>query len=413
MVSPIKSRLGLMMLLQYFIWGSWYVTLGTWLAALHFSGQQIGWVAGTTAIGAIVSPFFVGLVADRAFAAQKLLGVLHAIGALILFVTSYQSSFAPIYAAVLCYSLCYMPTLALTTSLAMRQIKDPKQEFGMIRALGTLGWIAAGLGIGASGLEATAVPMRVAATASLLMSLYCFTLPDTPPLARGTEFKWQHVIPLDSLRLLRRRSMAVFALASLLICIPLQFYYAFTNLYLNEIGIHNAAGKMTGGQMSELLCMLLIPWFFRRLGVKYMLALGMFAWTVRYGFFAFGNADALVWMLWLGILLHGICFDFFFVVGQIYIDREAPATLRAATQGLITCITYGAGMFIGAWLSGRVVDAYAFAGAGGSMTHDWHSIWMIAGICAAAVLVLFLFTFSERRDAAAAPIATDPAARLI
>jgi nucleoside transporter len=402
MITMMKSRLSLMMLLQYFIWGAWYVTLGTWLAALHFSGQQIGWVAGTTAIGAIVSPFFVGLIADRAFAAQRLLGVLHALGAAILLLASWQSSFAPVYAAVLCYSLCYMPTLALTTSLAMRQMKDPKQEFGMVRVFGTLGWIIAGLVVGASGLEATAVPMRVAAAASLLMSFYCFTLPDTPPLARGTDFNWRHVIPLDSLRLLRRRSMAVFALASLLICIPLQFYYAFTNLYLNEIGIHNAAGKMTGGQMSELFCMLLIPWFFRRLGVKYMLGLGMLAWAARYVFFAFGNGDALLWMLWLGILLHGICFDFFFVVGQIYIDREAPATLRAATQGLITFITYGAGMFIGAWLSGRVVDAYALVGAGGSVTHDWQSIWLFAGICAAIVLALFLLTFSDKENAAVA-----------
>lgn len=400
MMTMMKSRLGLMMLLQYFIWGSWYVTLGTWLAALHFSGQQIGWIAGTTAIGAIVSPFFVGLIADRTFATQRLLGVLHALGAAILLFASAQSSFVPIYTAVLFYSLCYMPTLALTTSLTMRQIEDPKQEFGTIRVFGTLGWIVAGLVIGALGLEATAVPMRIAAATSLLMSFYCFTLPDTPPLARGTEFNWRHVIPLDAVRLLRRRSMAVFALASLLICIPLQFYYAFTNLFLNEIGIHNAAGKMTGGQMSELLCMLLIPWFFRRLGVKYMLGLGMLAWAVRYAFFAFGNSDSLLWMLWLGILLHGICFDFFFVVGQIYIDREAPATLRAATQGLITFITYGAGMFMGAWLSGRVVDAYALIGAGGAVTHDWQSIWMVAGICSAVVLVLFLLTFSDKENAA-------------
>jgi nucleoside transporter len=408
MITAIKSRLGVMMLMQYFIWGSWYVTLGTWLASLHFSGQQIGWVAGTTAIGAMVSPFFVGLIADRAFATQRLLGVLHALGAAILWHASRQSSFGPLYLAVLLYSLCYMPTLALTTSLAMRQVKDPKQEFGMVRVFGTLGWIVAGLAIGASGLEATAVPMRVAAAASLLMSLYSFTLPDTPPLARGTDFKWQHVIPRDALRLLRRRPIAVFALASLLICIPLQFYYAFTNLYLNEIGIHNAAGKMTSGQMSELFCMLLIPWFFRRLGVKYMLGVGMLAWAVRYGLFAFGNGGELSWMLWLGIVLHGICFDFFFVVGQIYIDREAPATLRAATQGLITFITYGAGMFIGAWLSGRVVDAYSRVGAAGLVSHDWQAIWLFAGIFAAIVLVLFLLTFSDRESDAIDKVAKDP-----
>jgi nucleoside transporter len=310
--------------------------------------------------------------------------------------TSWQLSFVSFYVAVLLYCLCYMPTLALTTSLAMRQVKDPQQEFGLIRLFGTIGWIVAGLIVGSLGVEATATPMRLAAAMSVLMSIYCFTLPDTPPLARGTDFKWRHVIPLESLQLLRGRSMAVFALASFLICIPLQFYYAFTNLFLNEVGVTNAAGKMTGGQMSELLCMLLIPWFFRKLGVKYMLGVGMLAWAVRYALFAFGNADALMWMLWLGIVLHGICFDFFFVVGQIYIDREAPTALRAATQGLITFITYGVGMFVGAWLSGRVVDAYAHIGAGGVVTHDWQSIWMFAGVCSAVVLVLFMLTFADK-----------------
>jgi nucleoside transporter len=410
-MMTIKPRLSLMMFLQFFIWGAWYVTLGTWLStALHFSDQQIGWAYGTTAIGAIVSPFFVGLIADRAFATQRLLGVLHLLGAALLLFASSQTSFLPLYVVVLLYALCYMPTLALTQSLAMRQMQDPKQEFGLVRVFGTLGWIVAGLVIGAMGLEATALPMRLAAAASLMMAAYCFTLPDTPPLARGSEFQWRHVVPLESLQLLRRRSMAVFALASLLICIPLQFYYAFTNLYLNEIGVHNAAGKMTGGQMSEVLCMLLIPWFFRRLGVKYMLALGMLAWVVRYAAFAYGNADALVWMLWLGIVLHGICFDFFFVVGQIYIDRESPPKLRAATQGLITFLTYGAGMFIGAWLSGRVVDAYALTGANGVVTHDWQAIWMFAGICAAAVLTLFLLAFSDRDSAAQGTGARGPQA---
>jgi nucleoside transporter len=400
-MNSMKMRLGVMMFLEFFIWGAWYVTLGTWLSkGVHFSDQQIGWAYGTTAIGAIVSPFFVGLVADRLFAAQRLLGVLHALGAGLLLLASTQTGFVSLYAVVLLYALCYMPTLALTASLAMRQIRDTKKEFGLIRVFGTIGWIVAGLVVGSLGVEATAMPMHLAAGASLLMAIYSFTLPDTPPLARGTQLSWSHVIPVESVRLLRRRSMAVFALASLLICIPLQFYYAFTNLYLNEIGVHNAAGKMTGGQMSEVLCMLLIPWFFRHLGVKWMLAVGMLAWVIRYVAFAYGNADALVWMLWLGIVLHGICFDFFFVVGQIYIDREAPPTLRAATQGLITFLTYGAGMFIGAWLSGRVVEAYTLVGADGAVAHDWRAIWLFAGLCAAVVLVFFLLAFTDKEQAA-------------
>jgi nucleoside transporter len=398
MTLSIKSRLGVMMFLQYFVWGAWYVTLGTWLAAgLHFSGQDIGLAAGTTAIGAIVSPFFVGLIADRWIAVQKALGVLHAAGAVLLFETSRQTAFGPLYVYVLLYSICYMPTLALTNALAFRQMREPQQEFGPIRVFGTIGWIVAGLLIGNLGIEATALPMRVAAGCSLLLALYCFTLPNTPPLEKATAFKLAQIIPADAIRLLRQRSMAVFAVASFLICIPLQFYYAFTNLYLNEIGIHNAAAKMTGGQMSEMLCMLLIPWFFRRLGVKYMLAVGMLAWALRYVLFAYGNGGSLMWMLWAGILVHGICYDFFFVVGQIYIDREAPEALRAATQGLITLITYGAGMLVGSWLSGRVVDAYARSGADGILTHDWRSIWMFSAGCAGVVLILFLGAFSDKR----------------
>lgn len=401
----MKWRLRLMMLFEFAIWGAWYVTVGTWLGqTLHFSGKEIGAVAGTTAIGAMISPLFVGLLADRLFDTRRVLAILHIVGAVLLVVAAQQSSFATVYGALLAYSLCYMPTLALTTSLAMRHITDPQEEFGAIRVFGTIGWIIMGLIVGAWGVEATASPLHLAAGLSLVMAVYCFTLPSTPPLARNTRFELRHALPLESLHLLRDRSMAVFALASFLICIPLQFYYAFTNLYLNEIGVVNAAGKMTGGQMSEILCMLLIPWFFRRLGVKYMLAVGMLAWVIRYAMFAFGGTGDLMWMLWLGIILHGICFDFFFVVGQIYIDREAPSALRAATQGLITFLTYGLGMFVGSWLSGVVVDTYVRTNAQGVATHDWHAIWSIAGACAAVVLVLFVLLFKDRKATAGSPV---------
>lgn len=401
----MKWRLRLMMLFEYAIWGAWYVTVGTWLGqTLHFSGTEIGAIAGTTAIGAMISPLFVGLLADRLFDTRRVLTMLHIVGAVLLVIAAQQSSFGVLYAALLAYSLCYMPTLALTTSLAMRHIRDPQEEFGAIRVFGTLGWIAVGLIVGALGVEATASPLHLAAALSIVMAGYCFTLPATPPLANPRRFTMRHALPLESLHLLRNRSMAVFALASFLICIPLQFYYAFTNLFLNEVGVVNAAGKMTGGQMSEILCMLLIPWFFRRLGVKYMLAVGMLAWVIRYAMFAFGNPGELMWMLWLGIILHGICFDFFFVVGQIYIDREAPFALRAATQGLITFLTYGLGMFVGSWLSGVAVDTYSRTNAQGVTTHDWYAIWMIAGACAAVVLVLFVLLFKDRKATASEPV---------
>ncbi len=356
MLFSMQIRLSTMMFLEYFIWGAWYVTFGTWLGtSLHFNGQQIGLAAGTTAVGAIVAPFIVGLIADKYFATQRVLFLLHTVGAGLLFFASRTNSFTPLYATVLFYSFAFMPTLALTNSLAFRQMRDPQTEFGRIRVLGTIGWIVAGLLVGFLGWEATSKPLLLAAAASLLMGIYCLTLPDTPPLARD-EATQQGLFPREALGMLKERSMAVFAIASFLICIPLQFYYAFTNLFLNESGVRNAAGKMTGGQISELLCMLLIPWFFRRLGVKWMLVSGMTAWVLRYIFFAFGNADAAIWMLWLGIVLHGICYDFFFVTGQIYIDRKASSALRAAAQGLITFLTYGVGMFVGSWLSGAVVQ---------------------------------------------------------
>ena len=393
----MRGRLCLMMFLEYFIWGAWYVTFTTWLSAtLHFSGTQAGVAAGATAIGAMVSPFFVGLVADRFFATQHLLAALHCLGGVVLFLASRQTGFGAVYGLVLIYCFCYMPTMALTNSLAFRQMTDPQTEFGWIRVWGTFGWIVAGLTIGNLKIESTAVPMQIAAGCSVLMGLYCLTLPDTPPVARAERVTLASIFPVEAIKLLGERSMAVFAIASFLICIPLQFYYAFTNPFLNEIGVTNAAGKMSGGQMSELLCMLLIPVFFRRLGVKYMLVAGMVAWALRYVCFAFGNPGSGVWMLWAGILLHGICYDFFFVTGQIYIDRKAKKELRAAAQGLITFLTYGCGMFVGSWLSGAVVEHYASS----ATEHNWPAIWLVPAVASAVILVLFLITFTDRQKRA-------------
>jgi nucleoside transporter len=391
--TMIKSRLGAMMFLEYFIWGGWYVTFTTWLShTLHFTDTQTGVAAGTTAIGAMVSPFFVGLVADRFFATQRLLAVLHGLGAVVLYMTSLQTNFSTLYMLVLLYCFCYMPTMALTNSLAFRQMRDPQTEFGPIRVLGTIGWIVAGFLIGKLQIESTERPMQIAAGASLVMAIYCLTLPHTPPLKTSDKVTFASIFPVEAFKLLGERSMAIFAIASFLICIPLQFYYAFTNPFLNQIGVVNAAGKMAFGQVSELLCMLLIPWFFRRLGVKYMLVAGMSAWALRYVLFAFGNPGPGMWMLFLGILMHGICYDFFFVTGQIYIDRKAAPELRAAAQGLITFLTYGAGMFVGSWLSGAVVEHYKQ----GADAHDWRTIWLVPAGLSLGILLLFLVTFTDR-----------------
>jgi len=400
MMPPVvRVKLSALMFLQYFVWGAWSVTLGTWLGqTLGFSGEQIGLVAGTTALAAMISPFFVGMVADRFLATERILAALHLIGGAILFYASTLRAFGPFYAVLLGYALCYMPTLALSNSISFRQMQNPGSEFPSIRVLGTIGWIVAGLVIGTLGLEATAVPMRIAAGGSIALGLFCLVLPHTPPKGGGRA-TLSDVLGLEALKLVRERSFAVFVLGSFLVCIPLQFYYAFANLFLNELQVNNAAGKMTLGQMSEIGFMLVMPWFFRRLGVKYMLLVGMAAWTTRYLLFAYGNASSLVWMLYGGILLHGICYDFFFVTGQIYVDRRAPADLRAAAQGLIAFVTLGVGMFIGSWASGRVVDAFSTGGG-----HAWDRIWLIPAAGAAVVLVLFaaFFRSTETEDQPAA-----------
>lgn len=414
MLFSMRVRLSLMMFLEYFIWGAWYVTLGTWLGQqLHFSGQQIGVVAGTTALGAAISPFLVGLMADELFANQRLLAALHGIGALLLWFASTQTAFGPMYAVLLVYSLCYMPTMALTNALAFRQMRDPKQDFGSIRVLGTAGWIVAGLLIGFLRVEPTAIPIRIAGAASLLMAVYSLTLPHTPPLRSAHGFKLSNIFPPEAFTLFKDRNFSIFVLASFLICIPLQFYYTFTNPFLNEIGMQNAAGKMTMGQMSELLFMVTLPWFFRRVGVKYTLMLGMFAWVVRYICFGAGNIGSLVPLLYLGIVLHGICYDFFFVTGQVYVDQKAPPALRAVAQGLIYFITYGIGMFVGSWICGAIVDRYAKSLPSGGVLHDWRSIWMVPAIASAVVLLFFWVGFQreERAPQQPAPVAEATASR--
>jgi nucleoside transporter len=392
----VRVQLSIMMFLEFFVWGSWAVTMGTYLGTIGFSGAQIGTAYTSTGWAAIVSPFFIGMVADRFFAAERVLGVLHLVGAGLLYYASTVQDPALFFPVLLAYALCYMPTLALVNAISFNVVTDAGKQFPMIRVFGTIGWIVAGftislvLGNFVPGVEGTAIPMKMAAAASVLMGLYSFTLPHTPPQGRGKAVTMSDVLGLEAIKLMKDRSFLVFTIASLLICIPLAFYYNFTNMFLNEIGVTNAAFKMSLGQVSEIFFMVVFPFFFLRLGVKWTLAVGMLAWAVRYVCFGFGDAGSLMPLLYLGILLHGICYDFFFMTGQIYVDREAPSEIRASAQGFIALVTYGIGMVIGSLMSGPIVDTFAVDGG-----HDWQKIWLVPAGMAAAVLVLFVLIFRE------------------
>ena len=392
------------MFLQFFIWGGWFVTLGTFLGNnLNATGGQIAMAFSTQSWGAIIAPFFIGLIADRYFNAEKILGILHLLGSGLLLLMSQTSDFSVFYLYVFSYMLLYMPTLALVNSVSFNQMKDTASEFPLIRTFGTIGWIISGVVISyvfswdtqdsiASG--ALSNTFKMVALASLILGAFSFSLPKTPPCGNDQKsFSLKSALGWDALKLLRDQNFLLFFIASVLICIPLAFYYQQANPFLVELGMNNPTAKMAFGQVSEVLFMLLLPTFFIRFGFKKTILVGMMAWVVRYLLFAYGDVGEKAYMLIIGILLHGICYDFFFVSGQIYTDFKAGEKIKSAAQGLITLATYGVGMLIGFWIAGKVSDAFLIQ----TGQHDWDTIWKFPALFALGIFLLFLLIFKNEK----------------
>ena len=399
--SGITTRLSVMMFLQFFIWGGWFVTLGTFLGNnINATDGQIAQAFSTQSYGAIIAPFIIGLIADRYFNAEKILGLLHLAGAVLMYLMAETTEFEVFYPYVLGYMVLYMPTLALVNSVAFRTMSDPSKQFSKIRVWGTIGWVLAGLVISFvfswDSQEAIAEGMLkntflMTAIASAILGVFSFTLPKTPPrVEKGEKITLKEILGLDALKLLTNKNFAVFFFSSVLICIPLAFYYQNANPFLAEIGVSNPTGKMTIGQISEVLFMLLLPIFLKKYGIKKTLLIGMLAWALRYVLFAFGNSEELVFMLITGIALHGICYDFFFVSGQIYTDSKAGEKFKSSAQGLITLATYGVGMLIGFWVAGQISEYYTV----GDM-HEWKNIWLLPAGFAVLVFLIFAATFKN------------------
>jgi nucleoside transporter len=397
---PTKLQLCTMMFLNFFSWGMWFVTMGSYLASIGASSVQIGAAYGTQSLGAIIAPFVVGIIADRFLSAQKILGLLHISGAVLMYFIYRQENFSSFYSLLLPYMIVYMPTLALVNAITFKQLHNPEKEFSFYRVWGTIGWIVAGLIVGwlAWGGKDLGKTFLYTGAASAVLGLFSFFLPNTPPPKQGSSISVKEILGLDSLKLLLNRNYLVFFVASMLICIPLAFYYQNAEGFAKEVlKVKNAAGYMSIGQAAEMLFMFLMPWFFIRLGVKKMLLFAMVTWAIRYLCFGFAGDNG-TWLVLLGIALHGICYDFFFVTGQIYTDKKAGVAIRSSAQGLITLATYGVGMYIGYMIAGSITGKYSVTNAAGEVvSRNWHYIWIFPCLFAAGVALLFFVFFKNEK----------------
>lgn len=391
MRNIIKTKLSAMMFFQFFIQGSWYVTMGTYLGrTLEFSGVQIGLAYSTAAIAAIISPVIVGMIADRFFSPNRVLAFLNIVGAILLFALTRIESFSLFFPLLLLYSICFMPTMSLTNSISFANLKDTAKEFSKIRLFGSFGWICSGLLISALKIESFSTPFLIGAGISFLAGVYALTLPYSAPVGNVEKVRVRQILGFDAFKLTKDRSFLVLLVFSALICIPLAFYDSFTNLFITDVGIANAAAAMSLGQVAEVIFLFAFPILFLKLRYKGSIVAAMAAWIVMYGLFALGTQTGQNGFIYAVLPLHGFCFTFFFVAGQLFVDEKAPASLRNSAQGLITFATYGVGKYLGTLVAGNVVDLYSTEGS-----YNWISIWMVPFIMALIFFVGFLFLFKE------------------
>jgi nucleoside transporter len=395
----IKVKLGFFMFLQYFVWGSWYVSMASYLSkTLQFEGGQIGLAYGAFAIGAMISPFFVGLIADRYFASEKILAFLGIVGGLLLFIIPQTTTFGSFYTILIIYCTSYVPTLALGTSLSLHHLTNPNQDLPIIKAFSAIGFIAGGivLSVVFEG-ELTAVQFYIAGVASLVLGLFSLALPHTPPKKTGKDVRLRDILGLDALALLKKPSFAVFIICMFLICIPLYFYFVNMNLYVTELGWKYTVAKMSLAQVSDFIFLLLLPFMLKYFGYKKTIALGIIAWAARY-FLLAGSVDYIsmqTLFVYAAILLHGVCYDFLFITGQLYVDSEANERIRGAAQGLIAFILWGVGAFVGTQMAGIFLASHTLSTPIGSMAHDWQGIWIFPAWAAVTVLIIFMIFFRE------------------